>query len=185
MSDSKHDPMSDSKPETDLPAGTGVSPRPAFDMGSVMREKTFPQWIAPAALLLGAVGTVLSLWALKSASDSSAARVAGEGKAGICSAFTTASRAISLQTNGGAEPLPEPLAATNSRQALIGGGEYLLARVDSSTPRDLAEAVTAFADDVQTLGLNYLGGSVATDPAQADLIKRADAGMKSIADMCK
>lgn len=171
--------------ESDSPTETGAAPRPAFDMGSVMNKTRFPQWIAPAALLLAAVGTALSLWAVKSASDNAAGRLAGDGKAGVCSAFATASKAISLQTNGGPEKLPEPLAATNSRQALLAGGEYLLARLDSSTPDDLAKAVTAFANDVQTLGMNYLGGAVATDPGQADLIKRADAGMKSIADMCK
>lgn len=171
--------------ESEKPAETAVTPRPAFDMDSVMK-KSLPQWIAPVALVLAALGTVLSLWALKSASDNAAVgKVAGDGKAGTCSAFATASRAITLQTNGGAEPLPEALAATNSRQALIGGGEYLLARIDAGTPKELADAVTAFANDVQTLGLNYLGGAVSGDPAQAELIKRADAGMKSIADMCK
>ena len=171
--------------ESDSPAETGAAPRPAFNMDSVMNSAKFPQWIAPVALLLAAVGTALSLWALKSGSDNAAGRLDGGGKAGVCSAFATASNAITLQTNGGTEQLPEPLMAANSRQALLAGGEYLLARVDSSTPDDLAKAITAFANDVQTLGMNYLGGAVATDPGQADLIKRADAGMKSIADMCK
>lgn len=172
--------------ESDTPAETAAAPRPAFDMDSVMNKKGLPQWIAPVALVLAAVGTVLSLWALKSASDAgSAGKVAAGGKAGTCAAFATASKAISLQTNGGAEPLPAALAATNSRQALIGGGEYLLERIDSGTPKELADAVTSFANDAQTLGLNYLGGAVATDPAQAELLKRADEGMKSIAEMCK
>lgn len=160
--------------------------RPAFDVARHMNPPKFPAWIAPAALLLGAVGTALSLWAIKTASDNApGVAVAGDSKARVCSAFATVSKAVSLQTNGGAEPLPEPLLATNSRQALLAGGGYLLQQIDGKTPKDLAEAVTAFANDTQLLGLNYLGGAVSTDPAQAELIARADSGMKSITDMCK
>lgn len=160
--------------------------RPAFDIQKTMNPPKFPAWIAPAALLLGAAGTALSLWAIKTASDNApGVTLAGDSKERVCSAFATVSKAVSVQTNGGTEPLPEPLLATNSRQALLGGGDYLLQQLDGKTPKDLADAVTAFANDTQMLGLNYLGGAVATDPAQAELIKKADAGMKTIGDMCK
>ncbi len=158
--------------------------RPAAGPGAGSGGR-FPQWGAPAALVLAVVGTLLSLWSLKTASDNApGAKLAGDSKVRVCSAFATVSKAVSLQTHGGAEPLPEPLAAANSRQALLAGGQYLLQQIDAKTPGNLADAATAFANDIQTLGLNYLGGAVSTDPAQADLIKRADSGMTSVADLC-
>lgn len=160
--------------------------KPAFSMDNYMKPNRFPAWIAPAALLLGAVGTVLSLWAIKSASDNApGVTLTGDSKARVCSAFTSVAKAVKLQTNGGPEPLPEPLAATNARQALLAGGDYLLRQVDAKTPRELADAVTAFANDIHTLGMNYLGGAVSTDPEQKDLIARADTGLNSVADLCK
>ncbi|MCB0923122.1 MAG: hypothetical protein KDB50_01020 [Mycobacterium sp.] len=141
-------------------------------------------WIAPVALAVGVIGTLLALWAIKTASDNAPLARAGDSKVRVCSAFSTVSKAVQLQTNGGAEPLPEALAATNSRQALLGGGDYLVQQLDAHTPRDLADAVTAFADNIQVLGLNYLGGAVATDAAQAELIKQADATMTQVADLC-
>lgn len=158
----------------------------AFSMDRYMKSSRFPEWIAPAALLFGAIGTVLSLWALKSASDDApGVKLTGDSKQRVCSAFARVSAAVKLQTNGGPQPLPEPLAATNARQALLGGGDYLLQQIDSKTPKDLAEATSTFANDIQTLGLNYLGGAVATDQAQKDLIAKADAGLNSVADLCK
>lgn len=146
----------------------------------------FPAWVAPVALVLAAVGTLLSLWSLKTASDNApGVKLTGESKARVCSAFAAVSKAVSLQTHGGAEPLPEPLAATNSRQALLAGGEYLLQQIDAKTPKELSAAVTAFANDIQILGLNYLGGAVSADPGQAELLKKADSGMTAIADLCK
>lgn len=147
-------------------------------------SRRFPGWIAPVALVLAVFGTLLSFWAIKTASDNAPLALAGESKVRVCSAFATVSKAVSLQTNGGAEPLPEPLAATNSRQALLAGGDYLKQQLDAKTPSDLAGAVSAFANDIQLLGLNYLGGAVSTDTGQAELIKRADSGMARVADLC-
>lgn len=146
----------------------------------------FPAWVAPVALVLAAIGTLLSLWAMKTASDNApGVKLAGDSKVRVCSAFATVSKAVSVQTHGGVEELPEPMVAANSRQALLGGGAYLLQQLDGQTPEGLAAAVTGFANDLQILGLNYLGGAVSTDSGQAELLKRADTSMASIADMCK
>lgn len=146
----------------------------------------FPAWVASVALALAAIGTLLSLWSLKAASDNApGVKLAGDSKVRVCAAFATVSKAVSLQTHGGAEPLPEPLAAANSRQALLAGGQYLLQQLDAKTPQNLTAAVYSFANDIQMLGLNYLGGAVSTEPAQAELIQRADTGMAGVADLCK
>ena len=183
MTDPNPDPNPGPTPDPEPgPAGA----RPAFDMDSYMKPGRLPGWIAPAALLLGVIGTVLSLWAVKSASDNApGVTLTGDSKERVCSAFNSVAKAVKLQTNGGPEPLPEPLAATNARQALLDGGEYLLGQIDAKTPKDLADAAVAFANDIRMLGINYLGGAVSTDQVQKDLIARADTGLNSVADLCK
>lgn len=158
-----------------------VAKKPAWEQSA---HRRMPTWIAPAALAFGVIGTLLALWGIKIASGNAPLALAGDSKVRVCSAFAAVSKAVQLQTNGGAEPLPEALAATNARQALLGGGDYLVQQLDTETPRDLAEAVSAFADHIQVLGLNYLGGAVSTDPAQVELIKQADATMTQVADLC-
>lgn len=145
-----------------------------------------PKWIAPAALLLGALGTVLSLWALKSASDNGpGVKLTGDSKQRVCTAFASVAKAVKLQTHGGPQKVPEPIAAANARQALLSGGDYLLQQIDAKTPKDLAEAATGFADTIQLLGLNYMGGALNTDQGQKDLIAQADAGLNAVFDKCK
>ena len=177
-------------PEPSAPSGGPSNPGPSnpgpSNPGPSNPGSRVPAWVAPAALVLAVIGTLVALWAVKTASDNGPGlRLTGDSKDRVCSAFATVSKAVSLQTNGGAEPLPEPLAATNSRQALLAGGQYLLQQIDAKTPADLTAAVSSFANDIQVLGLNYLGGAVSTEPAQAELIKRADTGMSTVADMCK
>lgn len=169
------------------PAPLNPAPAPAVPapVGQPEGSRRLPGWVAPAALALGAVGTLLSLWAIKTASDNAPVGLGGDSKVRVCSSFATVAKAVKLQTNGGAEPLPEPLAATNSRQALLAGGDYLMQQVDGKTPADLKTAVVAFAGNIQMLGLNYLGGAVSTDPVQAELIKKADESMSAVADLCK
>lgn len=165
------------RPDAGRPAAEVVAPQPA--------SRGLPAWIAPAALVLAVISALLALWAIKTASDNAPVALAGESKVRVCSAFATVNKAVTLQTNGGAEPLPEALAATNSRQALLAGGDYLMQQLDAKTPSDLAAAVSDFANNIQVLGLNYLGGAVSTDQSQADLIKKADATMSRVADLCK
>lgn len=161
-------------------------PQPAFSAENYTKPTGTPRWIAWAALLLGTLGTVLSLWAIKTASDNApGVTLSGDSKTRVCSAFAGVSKAVKLQTHGGPEPLPEPLVATNARQALLGGGDYLLQQLDAKTPKALAEAATAFASDIQALGMNYLGGARSSDPGQKDLIARADKGLNAVADLCK
>lgn len=171
----------DSAESESWPTPPVVAKKPAWEQSA---HRRMPTWIAPAALAFGVIGTLLALWGIKIASGNAPLALAGDSKLRVCSAFATVSQAVQLQTNGGAEPLPEALAATNARQALLAGGDYLMQQLDSETPRDLADAVTAFADHIQVLGLNYLGGAVSTDTAQADLIKQADAAMTQVTGLC-
>lgn len=169
---------------TDPTGGNATDSAPPLP-GNPAGRRGLPTWVAPVALVLAVIGTLLSLWAIRTASHNAPIALSGDSKVRVCAAFATVSNAVSVQTNGGTEPVPEALAATNSRQALLSGGDYLLQQLDAKTPTALADAVSAFANDIQILGLNYLGGAVSTEPNQAELIKQADAGMARVADLCK
>ena len=71
-----------------------------------------------------------------------------ESKQKVCAAFDTVSKAVQLQTHAdlGPDPIAQTAVAGNARLSLIGGGEYLLSRLDEQTPPDLAEAVRLFAE---------------------------------------
>ena len=101
------------------------------------------RWAAPVALLIAVVAVALAIWALMSASSKApAAALAGDAKMRVCAAFDTVSKAVTLQTNAdlGPDPVALEAVAGNARLALV-GGEYLLSRLDSSTPPELADAV--------------------------------------------
>jgi len=143
--------------------------------------------IAALALVLAIAAVILAVWALVSAaSKAPAVTLSGDAKTRVCAAFQPVQQAVLQQTNAnlGSDPVQQAAVAANARLALLGGGDYLLRQIDSKTPGDLAAEVTGFANDLQTLGINYLAGLVATDPAQAELNKRAEAAMKTIAGMC-
>ena len=63
-----------------------------------------------------------------------------ESKQKVCAAFDTVSKAVQLQTHAdlGPDPVAQTAVASNARLSLIGGGEYLLSRLDDQTPADLA-----------------------------------------------
>ncbi len=148
-----------------------------------------PGWAAPAALLVAVVAVALAIWALTSASSNApaAAMQAGDPKMRVCTAVDTVSKAVTLQTHAdlGPDPVAQEAVAGNARLALVGGGHYLLSRLDSATPPELADAVRSFADDLQDIGMNLLAGVPNTDPVQAGRLADADAGRKQLVDLCK
>ena len=81
-----------------------------------------------------------------------------ESKQKVCAAFDTVSKAVQLQThaNLGPDPIAQTAVASNARLALIGGGEYLVSRLDDQTPPDLADAVRSFANNLEDIGINAL-----------------------------
>ena len=147
------------------------------------------RWAAPVALLIAVVAVALAIWALMSASSRApaAAKLAGDPKMRVCTAFDTVSKAVTLQTHAdlGPDPVAQEAVAGNARLALVGGGQYLLSRLDSATPPELADAVRSFADDLEDIGMNLLAGVPNTDPVQAGRLTEADAARKQIVDLCK
>jgi hypothetical protein len=166
--------------EDDQPRSVATSPA----------QPGWQRWTAPAALLVAVIAIVVAIlaWtATPSAAES--AKLAGDPKMRVCTAFDTVSKAVSLQTheNLGTDPVGLAAVAGNARLALLGGGQYLLSRLDSAAAPepDLADAVRAFAYELQDIGMNALAGAANTDTAQADRLKNADLVRKHIVELCK
>ena len=147
-----------------------------------------PRWAALVALLIAIVAVALAIWALMSASSKApATALAGDPKMRVCTAFATVSNAVNLQTHAdlGPDPVAGSAVAGNARLALVGGGQYLLSRVDSATPPELADAVRSFGNVLQDIGMNALAGETNTDATQAARLAEGDATRKQIVDLCR
>ena len=110
-----------------------------------------------------------------------------ESKVKVCAAFDTVGRAVQLQTHAdlGPDPASQTAVAANARLSLIGGGEYLLSRLDDQTPPELADAVRSFANNLDDIGMNALAGATNEDPQQSARLTAGEAGRNNIAELCK
>lgn len=82
------------------------------------------------------------------------------------------------------EALASAAVAANARLATLGGGEYLLSRLDPATPADLADAVRTFANDIQDIGMNQLVGIPNADPRVTALLGTAQGASERTTQMC-
>ena len=93
-------------------------------------------------IALAAIG--IAAWAMVMAWPQKEAKVqpTAESKQKVCAAFDTVSKAVQLQTHAelGPDPIAQTAVASNARLSLIGGGEYLLSRLDDQTPADLGRS---------------------------------------------
>ncbi len=147
------------------------------------------RWVAPAALLIAAIAIGVAIWALVRTPGEAAvnAQQSDDAKASVCVAFDMVRKAVSVQTNAdlGPDPVAKEAVAANARLATLGGGEYLLSRVDPATPPELADAVRSFANNLGDIGMNQLVGVPNTDPTVAARLSEAQAASQQIADICK
>jgi hypothetical protein len=74
--------------------------------------------------------------------------------------------------------------AANIRIAESNGGQYLLSRLDPATPKDLADAIRGFANDLLDIGAAQTAGALTTDPDQAANLRSAEQANTQIAKMC-
>ena len=112
-----------------------------------------------------------------------------EAKSKICAAFDTVRKGVTLNTNlqvpGGPGDVAATLAvAANARLSLYDGGQYLLARLEPSTPPELAEAVRTFANNLMDIGANATAGALNTDPEQAARLRDADKVNGTVVGLC-
>lgn len=150
-------------------------------------------WIAPVALVISLLAAVAAGWSLfKPASGGGANASAADPKGQVCTAFKTVSDAVYLRTNqapppdlGPATPAAVEAIAANARLAMAGGATYLMDKLPSNAPGDLAKEVRSFAGDLNSIAMNALAGISNDKPEQADLLKSAEEANKRIVDLCK
>jgi hypothetical protein len=94
---------------------------------------------------------------------------------------------VPLQTNIdlGTEPVAQAAVSANARLALFGGGQYLLNQLDSATPKELADPVRSFANNLKDIGMNALADVQSSDPDQVLRMAQGDTTRLQIADLCE
>lgn len=108
-----------------------------------------------------------------------------DAKAAICTATQLVQKGVSLNTAAQSDDVPGAMAiAANSRVALLGGGQYLIDRLDPATPPQLASDVREFAGTLMDIGAASAAGALNTDPDQAARLSAADALSKELTEAC-
>jgi hypothetical protein len=145
--------------------------------------------VALLSLIVALAAIGVAAWAIVMAwpQKEAAPQPTDESKQKVCAAFDTVSKAVQLQTHAdlGPDPVAQTAAAANARLSLIGGGEYLLSRLDEQTPPDLAEAARLFANNLDEIGMNALAGATNDDPQQAARLTAGEDGRNKVAGLCK
>lgn len=155
------------------------------------------RWVVVVALALALIATALASWSLLRPARTTTAPVAeqpsappvtdqqiADAKTRACTAYHLVATAVAVQTHADTGNEPRA-AAANARVSTIGGGTYLLARLDPATPPLLTAEIRSLADLLQDIALNQMAGLPNEDGAQAARYKDADAAEKRIAELCK
>jgi hypothetical protein len=171
--------MADTEPDPQKPQSHA---KPRADSAGARWVTLLTPFIALTAIGVAAWAMVMA-WPQKEATVQPTA----ESKVKVCAAFDTVGRAVQLQTHAdlGPDPAAQEAVAANARLSLIGGGEYLLSRVDDETPPELADAVRSFANNLDDIGMNALAGATNEDPQQAARLAAGEAGRNKIVELCK
>ncbi len=110
-----------------------------------------------------------------------------EAKAKVCDAFLVVSSGVAnssgLQAEDG-DAVGAVAIATNARLALLGGGQYMLDRVDPATEPALAEAARAFGNALMDVGAAAIAQIPNDDPAHQERLKDADEQNGKLQGMC-
>lgn len=145
--------------------------------------------LAGFAVLLAAAA--LALWVYTWLQSRSVVEYTPEQQAAAqstaCSAYSTVRTGVANNTNlaspdGG---VTGALAvAANARVALIGGGQYVLARVEPATPTELADPLRGFGNKLMDFGAAATAGALNTDPGQVALLAEIDALNTTLGQLC-
>ena len=148
------------------------------------------RWIAPLALVVSLLAAGTAGWALlKPAPEppSVGNPAVADPKAQACSAFFLVSNGVALQSriDIGTDPVAQQAVAANARLAMAGGAAFIRSKLASNTPAELAEPLTAFADQLQTIAQYYLAGQTNQSPEQAERLAETDDTTKQLVELCK
>jgi hypothetical protein len=146
-----------------------------------------------AALVIALAALAVAVWALVSSPSSSSETSAASAdqstdpKTRVCSAFQLVRGAVSLQTNAnlGPDPVATQAVAANARLATLGGGQFLLSRLDNDVPTELADAARSFANNLEYIGMGQLAGAPADDANQTNRMNDAQATSNKLAELCQ
>ncbi len=147
--------------------------------------------VSAVALVVALVAVGVAIWALvkepPSQAESESAQPASvftgtttdDPKGSVCEAFNVVRNGVQLNTNmqapgGPGDVTGATAVAANARLALLGGGQYLLARLQPDTPSELADAVRTFGNQLMDIGARSIAGIPNSDPGQAARLKEAD-----------
>jgi hypothetical protein len=147
--------------------------------------------LALAALVIGVAALVVAIIGFfhSSPASGSSGHKKDEAKASLCQVSTTVREAVGRSTNVTApdNPVAALAVASNARLALYAGGGFLNERVtaESAAPKDLKDAVTAYADTLQELSINYLAGASPTDSVQQPLRDKLNSEIEQLNNLCQ
>jgi hypothetical protein len=162
--------------------------------GHRYREPSRPFCPLTVISLIVAIGALAlagwTLYRLDNSNPSYSDTQRADAKATVCAAMGIVRKGVSLNTNmqppGGPTDVTGSLAvAANARVALYDGGQYLLSKLDSATPEELADAVRNFANDLMDIGAAATAGAQNSEPEQAARLKEADASNATITQLRK
>lgn len=184
--------MTESAPSEPKPS-TDDSGLPPISRVPVHVEPKAPRWIAPLSLVLSLLAAGGAAWALlKPAPEIPGPAAVADPKAQVCTAFTTVSKAVSIQTKrapgpdlGPATPIAAEAIAANARLSMSGGASYLLEQLPPNAPENLAKEVRSFASNLNGLAINALAGIPNDQEPQAGLLRSAEDTNKRIVELCK
>lgn len=104
-----------------------------------------------------------------------------------CAAYGTVRTGVATNTNlatSDGDVTGALAAAANARVSLIGGGQYVLARLGPATPAELAEPLQEFGDVLMDFGAAATAGALNTDPAQAARLQQIEALNGTLQGLC-
>ncbi|HEX5142717.1 MAG TPA: hypothetical protein VFW21_02480 [Mycobacterium sp.] len=151
-------------------------------------------WVTVAVALLALAGVILGVVALTRphsgpATASFSQQQQAEAKALTCKTFDVVRRGVSRNTHltvpGGPGDITGTRAvAANARISLFDGGQYLLARIDPATPKELADAARGFANTLMDIGAAASAGATDGDPEQVARLHSADEQNTALGKLC-
>jgi hypothetical protein len=117
-----------------------------------------------------------------------AQRDAAEEK--LCTAFEVIRKGVAINTNASAPGGPENVTGAiavgaNARLALLGGGQYLLARIDPAAPEKMAADATKLSNLLMDIGATSISGVPTADAAQSARMRDAQQLSTALAEECK
>lgn len=138
--------------------------------------------------LLAAAGAGWAWYHPHSASPKYSDQQTAQAKKNLCGAYAIVQRAVVVNTHlsppNPNDPTGKLAVEANARLALVGGGAYLRDRItaEPAAPADLTKTLTATANEIEQLGMNYTAG--ASGEGQEALKHDLDSKVTRIKELC-